>query len=1159
MILVKDVILGKIRVCSVMVTFKDRSQLDIIEVTNNQQLSFKYFNHGGAFQLSAADIMINQVIGTPIDGNINNIYIRVKQDNRYAFAPLLGPTVQTSLSTTNNQACWTGEFEGISYQCQLVLDETHNAWNWNVNLTNTASADQEIDMIYGQDIAIIAEGSVRVNEAYCCQYIDHYIFSNAQGYTVASRQNQKTPPQGHPWLIQGCLQKTVGYVTDGFDFYGLSYKETGVPEALTQEKLISEKRQYEFAFIGLQTEAMTLKSKDSSSFNFFAHLEFDHPEATSDNDAQAIQEACLAAQQRLVAIDGEKQAPLSFSLFNSPSLINGENLNDQDLVSFFPGEHRHCEQNNNRLLSFFYDQHHYVSLKSKELLCERPHGHIIRSGQDLNPGNDQVLSSTNYMYGIFHSHVTIGNTSFNKFLSITRSPLNIFKSSGQRIFIERNGQWQLLNLPSAYEVAPDFTRWIYKLANDVITIKAWVSPKEPICHLEVQSNKNHTFLVSNNLTVGNNEWDNTIDVDIDPETFTVQARCSSDCLLKNTYPDASFYVTSATPDQIESIGDDAFINLDGQSQSWPYVVFKTKATQNFSLSITGDLFDPAKAKKRSQASAKTQPYFDQDHIDNMSFWTQTLGQNFSIELADNENVSKINDIVFWYLHNGMIHYSTPHGLEQFSGGAWGLRDVCQGPLELLLSMGHTKPVKEILKMVFQQQYVATADWPQWFMFDRYVKIQHAESHGDIIIWPLSALASYIEASNDFSFLKEKVPFMDHNTFELTREPVSILDHAKRTVEAIVAKFIPNTHLSCYGEGDWDDTLQPADESMCSNMVSTWSVALTYQSFGQLEQVVAKTSEKAFADRLNKLRSNIKKDFNQYLIKDGVVSGFIYFRENSSIDYMLHPSDKKLGLKYRLLPMTRSMIAELFEPAQMKDHLKIIEDHLDFPDGVHLMNEPVTYKGGPRLYFRRADEAANWGREIGIQYVHAHIRYIEAMCKIGASDKAYKAILKIIPITINKSVPNAILRQSNSYFSSSDGNFKDRYLAKKGFHKLKTGATQVKGGWRIYSSGPGIFNNQVISHFFGIRPSFDDLVLDPVLPVELNDVKLSRRIGSHDVDFYFHIQANACGLQRVLVNKQNIETQRENNPYRMGGLRISQPLLNKALTTKTNRIDIYMES
>ena len=51
-------------------------------------------------------------------------------------------------------------------------------------------------------------------------------------------------------------------------------------------------------------------------------------------------------------------------------------------------------------------------------------------------------------------------------------------------------------------------------------------------------------------------------------------------------------------------------------------------------------------------------------------------------------LERMNEILPWYLHDAMIHFAAPHGLEQSGGAAWGTRDVCQGPMELFLSTGH---------------------------------------------------------------------------------------------------------------------------------------------------------------------------------------------------------------------------------------------------------------------------------------------------------------------------------------------------------------------------------------------------------------------------------------------------------------------------------------
>ena len=111
-------------------------------------------------------------------------------------------------------------------------------------------------------------------------------------------------------------------------------------------------------------------------------------------------------------------------------------------------------------------------------------------------------------------------------------------------------------------------------------------------------------------------------------------------------------------------------------------------------------------------------------------------------------VAPLAEILPWFAHDALIHYLAPRGLEQYSGGGWGTRDVCQGPVELLLALGRTAPVRDLLLRVFRNQN-PDGDWPQWFMFfERERGIRPGDSHGDIVFWPLLALAQYLLASDD---------------------------------------------------------------------------------------------------------------------------------------------------------------------------------------------------------------------------------------------------------------------------------------------------------------------------------------------------------------------------------------------------------------------------
>ena len=150
-----------------------------------------------------------------------------------------------------------------------------------------------------------------------------------------------------------------------------------------------------------------------------------------------------------------------------------------------------------------------------------------------------------------------------------------------------------------------------------------------------------------------------------------------------------------------------------------------------------------------------------------------------------------------------MHYLSPRGLEQYSGGGWGTRDVCQGPLEMLLALGQVAPVRDLLLRVFSAQNT-DGDWPQWFMFfDRQRDIRAGDSHGDIVFWPLVGLARYLLASHDAAVLDEALPYFGDDSGTLW-------SHVERALALIRKRCIPGTRLAAYWHGDWNDSLQPAD-------------------------------------------------------------------------------------------------------------------------------------------------------------------------------------------------------------------------------------------------------------------------------------------------------------------------------------------------------------
>ncbi|AJS61132.1 GH36-type glycosyl hydrolase domain-containing protein [Paenibacillus sp. IHBB 10380] len=1112
-------------------------------IKNNEQLltleagslTFRFLPSGDLFQATYGGTMINQWLSNSIDGSLNNIYLRVHDAEGIQAYPLLGVKSQSRVRKLDHGLVYEGVVAGVRYQVMFTPTE-QGIWFWDVKVEGH---HKQVDLIYGQDLGIADPGTVRSNEAYLSQYIDHAVFKDDRhGYVVCSRQNQ---PQGgvFPYIQQGSLTKAASYSTDGFQFYGLSYKETNEPACLTQDTLANEVYQYEFAYTALQSERIQLDGE--ARFVFYGLCKDDHPTAITTLE---FGEEVLQARKvvETLSFEGGELLERVSLLPSIGTPLHTEVMSETEINRLFPNRQQE-EVAGNDLLAFFTDRYEHVVLKEKELRVERPHGHILMSGDNVSLENP-VMTTTSYMYGIFNSQVVVGNTNFNKMTTNARNALNVPKTAGQRIYVEIEGVYRLLTMPSLFEMGFNYVRWYYKTQDDLLIITNFTAVGTPEVRLNVRSERgiSYRFLVSNQITMNVNEYEIPYHMRDHGEYLSFHA--DSAALSADIYPELEYrlHVTGTSM----TVSDERKLVSHIEPGEASLTVLELDASSEWTMTLQGLLNGGELPLVERKAEEEIERYRE-------FFRSVMNGFHLSAGNGDDAELFKVNGLAWWYTHNMLVHYSVPHGLEQYGGAAWGTRDVCQGPVEYFMATHKYDQVRATVLNIYSHQYEDDGNWPQWFMFDKYTKVQQEESHGDIIVWPLKVLGDYLNVTRDYSILEQQVPYTRKHSFDFTTETATVLEHAYKEIDYIKNHFLHGTHLSSYGDGDWDDTLQPANAQLKQYMVSSWTVALTYQTLNQFSRVM-EVVDPTSAASLRSLADGIQSDFNHYMLQTEVIPGFLYMENPEQVKLLVHPSDAETGIQYRLLPMTRSMISELLTPEQAATHYEIIREQLFCPDGVRLMNRPAQYVGGVSTHFKRAEQASNFGREVGLQYVHAHIRYVEAMAKLGKEEEVWSGLARINPIGIQDVVPNAELRQSNAYFSSSDGKFNTRYDAQDRFDELRSGQVPVKGGWKIYSSGPGIYMNQLISNALGIRQEAGSLIIDPVLPQTLDGLRFDFEYAGAPVQFVYHLTS---GENRVSVNGQDVATETTTNRYRTGGLRIDRQEFDRVRSEGTNIVEIYI--
>jgi len=1097
--------------------------------------------NGSIRRMDHGDIILNLFLGNEMEGGPANLYLR-RHGERLEAVPLLGPRSPSALRCDERCLTASGQWRGIRFVASLQLAASAPAWFWQVELENTGNAAETLDLIYAQDLALAHYGAVRLNEYYVSQYVDHTPLTHPKrGVVLASRQNQSMGGR-NPWCLIGSLGQGVSFATDALQVHGLATRAGQTPPAVIQG-LPGSRRQHEHSMPAIQDAPLRLEPGQRAERGFFGWFEADHPAATAAADLVFVDRALtLPEASPLRASEADKGVIPAASLFNTAPLLDALDLTENEIAELFGEDLREVEREDGCLLSFFVGDRCHVVLKAKELKVLRPHGHILRTGSGLTP-DEAALTSTAWMAGVFHSMVTQGHVSINRFLSTTHSYLGLFRSHGQRLFMELKDGWQLLDVPSAFEMTPEACRWYYKHDSGLIRIesRAATDRHELPLSIEMLSGPPVRFLLSSHVAINGDDGADAVPVRYTQEGQGVFVRPIPDCDVGRRFPDGGFRIDPLPGTVIERVGGDELLFADGHSRKQPFLCLITAPATSIGFTLSGGLV-PADERLGMPADR---------------YWNEMTTGLRMHPPADSPlagDAARLGEILPWFAHNALIHYLAPRGLEQYSGGGWGTRDVTQGPVEMLLALGRTEPMRDLLIRVFKNQN-SDGDWPQWFMFfERERNIRPGDSHGDIVFWPLLALAQYLIATEDGSILEVVVPFF-HAEGDERAEQGTIRQHIERALAVIRNRLIPGTRLAAYGHGDWNDSLQPADPTMREHLCSAWTVTLHYQTLNTLAGACQRLGLIEPAAQFQAQATDVRADFQRLLVVDGILAGFAYFQDDGRIDYLLHPRDAATGLSYSVLAMVHAIINGLLTPEQARDHFSVIERHLLGPDGAHLFDRPMEYHGGPQQYFQRAESSTFFGREIGIMYTHAHLRYAEALWRYGDAGNFFRALCQANPIGIRNLVPPASLRQANCYYSSSDATFGDRYEASAQYDRVIRGEIPLEGGWRVYSSGAGIGMSLILRCFLGLRPQQTVLVIDPVIPASLDGMRIEITVADHAFEVTYRIVGAGCGPSRVNLNGADLPFSRGENPYRLGAAEVPMTAIRDHLTDGVNRLMI----
>lgn len=1053
----------------------------------------------------------------------------------------------------------------LTWQVTLTLASDRPAWAWHVEVVNGGLASRDVDLVHGHDVALAAPGALRTNELYVSQYLDITpLHGDGFGTALAVRQN--LPQAGlYPWCVLTATSPVVAWATDAIDVHGHAARAALPPAGLAGD-LPSRRRQHEHTMATLQTERVTLGPDERIRTSFAGLLVEHHPAATSEADLPRVAEARAFARgaapwSPVGAPVGpppfsERQGLAPTGAYDRGREVAVRPLTADELRGRWPEPWRAVEQQDGELLSFFTADDAHVVTMAKESAVLRPHGTILRTGDSARP-DPSSLTTTAWMTGSPLSYLTRGHASSDPMLTTVRGYLGLHRAYGVRVFVEVQGSWRLLDLPSAFAMTPDSARWVYALAADgddeggVVEVSTVAPPQDHRIDLRVHVPMGAPRRIMLALHLATNAdplpaADGAALDDTAPDFARVE-RTADGVVVRLARPgrDDGQALILRTADAV-TVADDGELFDDGRPRCATVATLFTATTSALAVEVrlgSGKDDDAPSEPPRPEGVVGR-------HVSRTAkAWWQEVT---ALRVSHGQDIDALAVSLPWLVRDALVHFLAPRGLEQYTGGSWGTRDVTQGPLELLLALDRQQDARDLLLEIFAAQE-PDGSWPQAFGFlPGHKHFRMGPPHGDVVHWPALALGRYLQTYGDASLLEEPVDWYTA-AGEAAVPSSTVLTHLGRALERVRVGVLPGTRLVAYSHGDWNDSLQPADPAMGRTLTSAWTVTLHHQTLSTLADGLGVVG--GYPDLAASLlveAAEVAADLHRYLVVDGELAGYAQLDPPDANGVvavrrlLVHPRDTETGLSHGSLQMIHALGSSLFDPAQAAHHVALVREHLMGVDGVRLFDRPPSYYGGPMRHFQRAETATFVGREIGLMYVHAHLRWCEAMAHWGDADALWMGIAQALPPATVQVVPGARRRQANTYPSSSDAVVLDRADFARRYAEVLTGTTGLEGGWRIYSSGPGVLVRVIAQSLLGVRRRGSTVVIDPVLPSRLDGLAVEVPLDGGVLRVRYRVGPRGHGPRDVRLAGRVLTSTRVDHPYRQGGLVVALADLGEAL-------------
>ena len=484
-------------------------------------------------------------------------------------------------------------------------------------------------------------------------------------------------------------------------------------------------------------------------------------------------------------------------------------------------------------------------------------------------------------------------------------------------------------------------------------------------------------------------------------------------------------------------------------------------------------------------------------------WNNLLS-TFSIESGDEKFDRMIN---IWHQYQCMVTFNMSRSASYYESGigrGMGFRDSCQD----LLGFVHLIPdrARERIIDIASTQFPDGSAYHQYQPLTKKGNMDVGSGFNDDPLWLIAGTCAYIRETGDLSILDVSTPF---DNDESQAQP--LFEHLHRSFNYTVTHLGPHG-LPLIGRADWNDCLNlncfskepgesfqttgPSEGPVAESVFIAGMFVKYGKEYADLCEFIGKTDEAKWArDEVAKMTATV--------LKEGW-DGKWFLRAYDANGDKVGSHECEDGQIY-IEPQGFCVIAGIgVESGEAKQSMDSVKEILDTKYGIVLLQP--AYKDYHLELGEVTSYPQGYKENAGI-FCHNNPWITAAECVIGDADRAFETYTKICPAYIEDI---SEIHRTEPYVYSQMIAGKD--AARHG---------EAKNSWL---TGTAAWTFLSASQFLlGVQPDLKGLKIDPCLPAQFKEIKVSRTFRGTTYNITIKNPNNAQkGVKELIVDGAKVD-------------------------------------